>query len=71
MENVLLMGKSKLSPPPDDILKERLSAVLEGGRETPQHPSVFTLRVKPDRRRVQLPIPGGFDRRRRPRLLAD
>ena len=24
----------------------------------------YTLRVKPDRRRVQLPIPAGFDRRR-------
>jgi hypothetical protein len=24
----------------------------------------FTLRVKPDRRRVQLPIPAGVDRRR-------
>jgi hypothetical protein len=33
-------------------------------REKPPLPSGFTLRVKPDRRRVQLPIPGGFDRRR-------
>ena len=32
--------------------------------DKPPLPSGFTLRVKPDRRRVQLPIPGGFDRRR-------
>jgi hypothetical protein len=65
MENVLTMSKSKLPPPPGDILKERLAAVLEGGREGTKLPSGFTLRVKPDRRRVQLPIPAGLDRRRR------
>ena len=32
--------------------------------DKPPLPSGFTLRVKPDRRRVQLPIPGGLDRRR-------
>jgi hypothetical protein len=64
MENVLLMSKTKLPLPPREILKDQLTAVLDDGRETPQLPSAFTLRVKPDRRRVQLPIPGGFDRRR-------
>jgi hypothetical protein len=32
--------------------------------DAPQLPPGFTLRVKPDRRREQLPIPAGFDRRR-------
>jgi hypothetical protein len=66
MENVWSIGNSKLPPPPGEILKEQLAAVLEGGRETPQLPSGYTLRVKPDRRRVQLPIPPGLDRRRTP-----
>jgi len=26
--------------------------------------TAYTLRIKPDRRRVQVPIPAGFDRRR-------
>jgi hypothetical protein len=66
MENVWSIGKSKLPPPPGEILKEGFTAVLEGGREIPQLQSGFTLRVKPDRRRVQLPIPAGLDRRRTP-----
>jgi hypothetical protein len=66
MENVWSIGKSKLPPPPGEILKEQLAAVLEGGSETAQLPSGYTLRVKPDRRRVQLPIPPGLDRRRTP-----
>ena len=47
--------------------KEQLSVeglVVETGREKPPLPSAYTLRVKPDRRCVQLPIPGGHDRRR-------
>lgn len=32
--------------------------------EPSQQPPGFTLRVKPDRRRAQLSIPGGVDRRR-------
>lgn len=59
------MGKSTSSS--GDIPKDQRSAV-EVMAETPQDkpplPSLFTLRVKPDRRRVQLPIPGGHDRRR-------
>jgi hypothetical protein len=47
--------------------QERMSveAVVEDDRDhrpTPVHP--IALRVKPDRRRVQLPIPAGLDRRR-------
>jgi hypothetical protein len=30
----------------------------------PTHVHSYTLRVKPDRRRLQLPIPTGLDRRR-------
>ena len=66
MENVLLMNnKSKLPPPPGEILKDRLAAVIDGPCER-DLPSAYTLRVKPDRRRVQLPIPPGSDRRRKP-----
>lgn len=59
------MGKSTSSS--GEILKDQLSAVevlAETAHDKPPLPSVFTLRVKPDRRRVQLPIPGGRDRRR-------
>ena len=50
-----------------DPPKEQLSAVealVEIGHDKPPLPSAFTLRVKSDRRRVQLPIPPGLDRRR-------
>lgn len=59
------MGKSTSSS--GEILKDQRSAVevmAETAQDKPPLPSLFTLRVKPDRRRVQLPIPGGFDRRR-------
>jgi hypothetical protein len=59
------MGKSRSNP--GEAPKGQLSVeglVVETGREKPPLPSAFTLRVKPDRRRVQLPIPGGHDRRR-------
>ena len=58
------MGKTSSS---GEILKDQRSAVevmAETAYDKPPLPSVFTLRVKPDRRRVQLPIPGGRDRRR-------
>ena len=58
------MGKTLSS---GEILKDQRSAVevmAETAYDKPPLPSVFTLRVKPDRRRVQLPIPGGRDRRR-------
>ena len=64
MENVWTMSESKVLPAPGEIPKGSLTVVIEGGRGTQQLPAGFTLRVKPDRRRVQLPIPAGFDRRR-------
>jgi len=64
METVWMMSQSKLLPPPGEIRKERLPAIVEGGSERTHLPAVYTLRVKPDRRRVQLPIPPGLDRRR-------
>jgi hypothetical protein len=64
MENVWTMSKPKVIPPPGEIRRDRPAAMLESGRETMQLSSGFTLRVKPDRRRVQLPIPAGLDRRR-------
>jgi len=42
-----------------------VTAVVEGGPDPRQLPAEFTLRVKPDRRRVQLPIPAELDRRRK------
>ena len=63
MESVWTMSESKVLPPPGEI-PEGLTAVVEGGTDTQEPPAVFTLRVKPDRRRVQLPIPAELDRRR-------
>ena len=65
MENVWTMSESKVLPPPGEILKESVTVVVEGGPDTQQLPAEFTLRVKPDRRRVQLPIPPELDRRRK------
>jgi hypothetical protein len=59
------MRKSSLNP--GEILKDQRSsieAIAETAHDKPPLPSVFTLRVKPDRRRAQLPIPDGLDRRR-------
>lgn len=64
MESVWTMSESKLLPPRREMSKERIVAVVEGGRDNQQSPSGFTLRVKPDRRRTQLPIPAELDRRR-------
>jgi hypothetical protein len=64
MESVWTMSESKVLPPPGEIPKESLIAVVEGEPDTPQPPAGFTLRVKPDRRRIQLPIPAELDRRR-------
>jgi|SoiMetStandDraft_5_1073268.scaffolds.fasta_scaffold1341252_1 hypothetical protein len=58
------MGKP--SPKSGETDRDQRSAVevlVETDLET-QLVSAFTLRVKPDRRRVQLPIPPGLDRRR-------
>ena len=65
MESVWTMSESKVLPPPGEILKDSVTAVVEGGPDTQQLPAEFTLRVKPDRRRVQLPIPAELDRRRK------
>jgi hypothetical protein len=59
------MGKSRLNS--GEIPKEQLSAadaLAESGSDKAPPISAFTLRVKPDRRRVQLPIPADRDRRR-------
>jgi hypothetical protein len=64
MESVWTMSESKVLPPPGEIPTESVTAVVEGGPDTQQPPAVFTLRVKPDRRRLQLPIPAELDRRR-------
>jgi hypothetical protein len=64
MESVWTMSESKVLPPPGEIPKESLTAVVEGEPDNQQPPVGFTLRVKPDRRRIQLPIPAELDRRR-------
>lgn len=66
MESVWTMNQPKVFQPlPGEILKEGLVAVVDDGRDNPLLPAAFTLRVKPDRRRVQLPIPPELDRRRK------
>jgi hypothetical protein len=60
------MGKSTSDT--EEIVRDQRSAVdvlAETGHDK-QSASAFTLRVKPDRRREQLPIPAGLDRRRTP-----
>jgi len=64
MESVWTMSEPKVLTPPSGIPEDSLTAVVEGGRDTQQLPTGFTLRVKPDRRRVQLAIPAELDRRR-------
>jgi hypothetical protein len=64
MESVWTMSESKVLPPPAEIPNESLTAVVEREPDTQEPPAVFTLRVKPDRRRIQLPIPAELDRRR-------
>jgi len=64
MESVWTMSESKVLLPPAEIPKESVTAVVEVAPDMQQAPAVFTLRVKPDRRRVQLPIPAELDRRR-------
>jgi len=65
MESVWTMSESKVLLPLGEILEDRLTAAVDGGRDTQQLPAEFTLRVKPDRRCVQLPIPAELDRRRK------
>jgi hypothetical protein len=59
------MGKSPRSNAVETP-KGQLSAetLVEVARDKPPLPAGLTLRVKPDRRRVQLPVPAGMDRRR-------
>ena len=69
MESVWTMSESKVLPAPGEIPNDSLTAVaveplIIEGEHDKQLPPGFTLRVKPDRRRVQLPIPVELDRRR-------
>jgi hypothetical protein len=57
----------KARPAPGEATKEHVSAEPLDEIDRDHKPTLvhgFTLRVKPDRRRVQLPIPLGLDRRR-------
>jgi hypothetical protein len=65
METVWTMNHPKTCPPPGDMPKDRLLAVVADQRADPVLSAAFTLRVKPDRRRVQLPIAPQLDRRRK------
>jgi len=67
MESVWTMNQPKVyAPPHRELHTDRLVAVVDDERDNPMLPAGFTLRVKPDRRRVQLPIPPELDRRRKP-----
>jgi hypothetical protein len=70
-ESVWTMSQSKVHLPPGEILKDGSVAVVEGEPDKPPIPAGFTLRVKPDRRREQLPIPAELDRRRPRTSLSD
>jgi hypothetical protein len=65
MENVWTMSELKVLPPPGEIRKDGVTAVVDVVLDTQERPAGFiTLRVKPDRRCVQIPIPADLDRRR-------
>jgi hypothetical protein len=57
------MVKTPSFPPSSEDSAERVA--VEAGSDEARLPAGFTLRVKPDRRREQLPIPAELDRRRR------
>jgi hypothetical protein len=63
------MGKSRSAPEErEHNSREHASSVdtlTQPEREKTPLPPGFTLRVKPDRRRVQLPYPAELDRRRK------
>lgn len=63
-ESVWTMSQFKVHLPPGEIHKDSFVAIVEGGPDNSQITAGFTLRVKPDRRRVQLPISTELDRRR-------
>jgi hypothetical protein len=66
--NAWTMGKSlSASDSTADATKEHASAAetLTDTREKTALLPSFTLRVKPDRRRIQIPIPAELDRRRK------
>ncbi len=66
MESVWTMNQPKVyAPLRGELSNEGLVAVVEDERDNPVVPAAFTLRVKPDRRRVQLPIRPELDRRRK------
>ena len=58
------MGKSRSNSAETPKQQLSVQGLVEPGHDTTPLPSAFTLRVKPDRRRVQLPVPLGRDRRR-------
>jgi hypothetical protein len=57
------MGKSRTLPPDVNHQAQVAEPQAESGRERAYVPA-YTLRVKPDRRRQQVPVPTEFDRRR-------
>jgi len=69
-----IMGKSISAPDgrPADNPKEHAASASDTLAETPHDKTpmppgfsaAFTLRIKPDRRRAQIPIPADLDRRR-------
>ncbi len=65
------VNESKALPPPGEMLEEGLSEIVASEHDKPQVTPAFTLRVKPDRRRVQIPIPVGSIDVDRARSLAD
>jgi hypothetical protein len=60
------MGKSQLASSAGETRNDRVLAdvLVDTSRDNSPLGHGFTLRVKPDRRRIQLPIPPGLDRRR-------
>jgi hypothetical protein len=64
MESVLTMNHPKVHPSLGELPKDRVVALVDDERDDPEFPAAFTLRVKPDRRRMQIPIPAELDRRR-------
>jgi hypothetical protein len=56
-------SRSNSTETPEDP-RSVVEVLAETSLDKPPLPSGFTLRVKPDRRRAQLPIPPALDRRR-------
>ena len=65
MESVWTMNQPKVYTPQHGEMPQSGLVAVDDERDNPVAPAAFTLRVKPDRRRVQLPIPPQLDRRRK------